>query len=66
MKKFTLWLVAAIVAVTLTGQSFAETPALAPVPMTPGRTVKQGVKMGKRQGVTMNKKAGVAMAKKAQ
>lgn len=57
MKKFTLWLVAAIVAVTFSGQSFAQTPAVAPAPMTSGKIVKQGVTMNKKQRVKMEKKA---------
>jgi hypothetical protein len=62
MKKLTLWLVAAIVAVTFSGQSFAQAQAL----MTPEKLVKQGVKMSKKQGITMSKKQGITMEKKAQ
>jgi hypothetical protein len=62
MKKLTLWLVAAIVAVTFSGQSFAQAQPL----MTSQKLVKQGVKMDKKHGVTMSKKQGIKMEKKAQ
>ena len=61
MKKLTLWFVAAIVAVTFSGQSFAQAP------MTSEKMLlKQGVKMDKKHGVRMDKKSGVRMEKKAQ
>ncbi len=44
---------AAIVAVTFSSQSFAQTPAL----MTSEKMVKQGVKLDKKTGVKMEKKA---------
>ena len=63
MKKLTLWFVAAIVAVTFSGQSFAQVPA----PMTSEKMLlKQGVKMDKKHGIRMDKKSGVRMDKKAQ
>jgi hypothetical protein len=62
MKQLTLWVVAAIVAVTFGGQFFAQAPA----PMTPVKMVKQGVRMDKKTGVKLDKKTGVKMEKKAQ
>ncbi len=63
MKKLTLWFVAAIVAVTFSGQAFAQVSA----PMTSEKMLlKQGVKMDKKHGVKMDRKSGVWMEKKDQ